>query len=249
MKTIPEIKRGLRRNEFVLHYQPIINLHTGAIAGHEALIRWQCGDELIMPCDFIPEAEMNNDVMCSISKFVVRQAWIDRPLLHQGFLTVNIDPKSLERQRFWDTLELNSLIGDRPILFLEITERSLANYRIIAPRFTQYGKMAIGAAIDDFGIEYSGFIQVAKILDLFPSTEYVKVKLDIEFARNLGDPTYRWFAKAIAASMRDFPAGKIDVIAEGIEHQWQCDLLREMGVGFGQGWLWGNAKSLMEIPQ
>jgi len=244
MRTIPEIKQGLQRNEFVLHYQPIINLHTGAIAGHEALIRWQRGNELIMPCDFISEAENNGDVMCGISEFVVRQAWRDRSLLPQGFLTVNIDPKSLEQQRFWDVLELNSLIGDRPILFLEITERSLANYQIIAPHFTQSGKKAIGAAIDDFGIEYSGFIQVANILNLFPSTEYVKVKLDIEFARNLGDPTYHWFAKAIAASMRDFPAGKIDVIAEGIEHQWQCDLLREMGVGFGQGWLWGEARAL-----
>ena len=244
MKTVPEIKQGLQRNEFVLHYQPIINLHTGAIAGHEALIRWQCGDELIMPCKFIPEAEKNAEVMVEICEFVVQQAWRDRPLLPDGFISVNIAPSSLEQQRFWDVLELNSLIGDRPILFLEITERSLANYQIIAPHFARSGERAIGAAIDDFGIEYSGFIQVAQIVNLFPSTEYVKVKLDIEFARNLGDPTYCWFAKAIAASMRDCPRGQIDVIAEGIEHQWQCDLLRDMGVGFGQGWLWGGAMAL-----
>lgn len=244
MKSISEIQHGLRRNEFVLHYQPIINLHTGAIAGHEALIRWHRGDELIMPCEFIPEAEMNHEVMVEICEFVVQQAWRDRPLLPDGFISVNIAPSSLEQQRFWDVLELNSLIGDRPILFLEITERSLASYQIIAPHFIRSGKRAVGASVDDFGTEYSGFIQVAKILEFFPSTDYVKVKLDIEFTRNLGDPNYRWFAEAIIASMRNCPAGKIEVIAEGIESQWQCDLLKEMGVVYGQGWLWGKARAL-----
>ena len=48
--------------------------------------------------------------------------------------------------------------------------------------------------------------------------------------------------------MRDFPAGRIGVIAEGIGHRWQCDVLREMGVEFGQGWLWGKARAPEPAP-
>jgi EAL domain-containing protein (putative c-di-GMP-specific phosphodiesterase class I) len=141
-------------------------------------------------------------------------------------------------------LEEHSLISDRPNLFLEITERSLANYKIIAPHFMRSKERAIGAFIDDFGVEQSGFIQVAKVLNLFPSTDYVKVKLDIEFARNLADPAYRWFAKSVIASMRDCPSGKIDVIVEGIEEHWQRDLFKEYGAKYGQGWLWGKPEQI-----
>jgi EAL domain-containing protein (putative c-di-GMP-specific phosphodiesterase class I) len=240
-----EIKHAIANQEFKLYYQPIINLETNEIAGQEALIRWHHPVDIMRsPCDFIPQCEADPSTMIEICEFVVKQSWRDRDKLEGDFISVNVSPKSLEQKRFWDTLEECSLIGDRPVLFLEITERSLTNYKIIAPHFVKSGERAIGAFIDDFGVEYSGFIQVAKVLNLFPSTEYVKVKLDIEFARNLGDPTYRWFAKSIITSMRDCPSGKIDVIAEGIEHEWQRDLFREYGVKYGQGWLWGKAAAI-----
>ena len=130
------------------------------------------------------------------------------------------------------------------MFFLEITERSLANHKIIAPHFLRAKNKAIGAFIDDFGVEYSGYIQVAQVLDFFPSTDFVKVKLDIEFARNLAKPAYQWFAKSIIASMRDYPDGAIDIIAEGIEREWQRQMLMGYGVRYGQGWLWGKAAAI-----
>jgi EAL domain-containing protein (putative c-di-GMP-specific phosphodiesterase class I) len=238
------IKRAIDQNELKLYYQPIIELATNEIAGHEALIRWHHPvDELLMPIDFIPDCENDPLTMVEICEFVVKQSWCDRPKLKGGFISVNVSPKSLEQQRFWDVLEEYSLIGDRPSLFLEITERSLTNHKIIMPYFMGTGGHGIGAFIDDFGVEYSGFIQVAKVLKMFPSTDYIKVKLDIEFARNLADRTYQWFIKSIVASMRDCPDGEIEIIAEGIEHEWQCEIFKELGVKFGQGWLWGKAEA------
>jgi len=240
-----EIKQAIANNEFKLYYQPIINLETDEIAGHEALIRWHHPvDVLRLPIDFIPKCEADPSVMVEICEFVIKQSQSDRKSLKGDFISVNIAPSSLEQERFWNVLEAHSLIGDRPILFLEITERSLANYKIIAPHFMRSRERAIGAFIDDFGVEQSGFIQVAKVLSLFPSTDYVKVKLDIEFARNLADPTYRWFAQSIISSMRNCPSGKIDVIVEGIEETWQRDLFRDYGAKFGQGWLWGKAEQI-----
>ena len=241
-----EIKKAIANQELKLYYHPIINLETNEIAGQEALIRWHHPvDVLRMPQDFIPYCEADPSIMIEICEFVIKQSHRDRRKLKGDFISVNVSPKSLEQKRFWHVLEEYSLIGDHPCLFLEITERSLTNYKIVAPHFMSMGERAIGAFIDDFGVEYSGFIQVAKVLSLFPSTEFIKVKLDIEFARNLADPTYRWFAKSIIDSMQYCPSGKIDVIAEGIEHKWQRDLFLSYGVKYGQGWLWGKAEPLL----
>lgn len=193
------IKKGIERGEFRLYYQPIINLATNEIAGHEALIRWHHPvDDLLMPSDFIPSCESDPDLMVEVCEFVIKQSWRDRKKLHIGndFISVNIAPTSLEMRRFWDVLDDCALVSDRPVLFLEITERLLAQYKVVAPYWVDKQR-AIGAFIDDLGMGASSHIQVAEILKWFPSTDFVKVKLDIAFAQNLKDATYQWFAKSI----------------------------------------------------
>jgi EAL domain-containing protein (putative c-di-GMP-specific phosphodiesterase class I) len=239
-----DIKEAIANNELVLYYQPIIELETNEIAGQEALIRWHHPDGLRMPYDFIPECEVDPSIMIEICEFVVRRSLADFKALKGDFMSVNIAPSSLVQDRFWNTLSVHNLLADRPVFFLEITERSLANHKLIAPYFLKTKDKAIGAFIDDFGVEYSGYLQVAQVLDFFPSTDYVKVKLDIDFAKNLASTSYRWFAQSIIKSMRDFPLGKIDVIAEGIEYKWQRDLFLSYGVKYGQGWLWGKANPI-----
>lgn len=247
MNLKKEVLRAIANNEFKLYYQPIIELATNKVAGQEALIRWHHPvDMLRMPIDFIPFCEDDPSTIVEICEFVIRQAWADSSKLEGDFISVNVSPKSLEQQRFWNVLNEYTSSLERPIFFLEITERSLTNYKLIAPHFLSC-REDVGAFIDDFGVQYSGYLQVAKVLDFFSSTKYIKVKLDIEFARNLRDPTYQWFAESIVKSMRDFPLGQIDVIAEGIEHEWQRDLLLEYGVKYGQGWLWGKAISPAEL--
>ena len=238
-----EIQEAIANKEFKLYYQPIINLASNEIEGQEALLRWHHPiDMLRMPTDFIPQCEADPSIIVEICEFVVRQSCSDRAKLEGDFISINVSPKSLEQQRFWDVLNNQKLAREIPSLFLEITERSLTNYKIIAPYFVP--SSGIGAAIDDFGVEYSGFIQVAKVLEMFPDPSHVKVKLDIEFSRNLTDRNYRWFAKSIVDSMTNCPCGRIDVIAEGIEYEWQRDLFLNYGVKYGQGWFWGKAKAI-----
>jgi c-di-GMP phosphodiesterase len=238
------IKNGIERKEFKLYYQPIVNLSNNEIAGHEALIRWHHPvDDLLMPSDFIPTCECDPYLMVQICEFVIRQSWQDRKKLPSGFISVNIAPTSLEMRRFWDVLDDYALIGDHPVLFLEITERLMSQYKVVAP-FWATKQRAIGAFIDDLGVGESSYIQVAEILKWFPSNDFVKVKLDIAFAQNLKDETYRWFAKSIIQSMHDCPSGRIEVIAEGVEHEWQRKLFVEMGCDYGQGWLWGKAEQI-----
>lgn len=240
------IKKGIERGQFKLYYQPIINLATNEIAGHEALIRWHHPvDDLLMPSDFIPSCESDPDLMVEICEFVIKQSWRDRKKLHigNGFISVNIAPTSLEMRRFWDVLDEYALVSDRPVLYLEITERLLAQYKVVAPYWTNKQR-AVGAFIDDLGVGESSYIQVAEILKWFPSNDFVKVKLDGAFAQNLKDATYQWFAKSIIDSMHNCPTGRIEVIAEGIEEQWQRSLFHEWGCDYGQGWLWGRAEQV-----
>lgn len=239
------VRQGIAKGEFKLYYQPIINLHSKKIAGHEALIRWHHPvDDLLMPIDFIPACESDPNLMVEICEFVVKQSWRDRKRLLHGFISVNIAPSSLEMPRFWDVLNEYSLVDDHPSLYLELVERLLTNYTVIAPHFKGRVNTGVGAFIDDFGVGESGFIQVAEVLKWFPSNDFVKIKLDIEFARNLKNETYQWFAKSIIDAMHDCPSGRIAVIAEGIEHEWQLEIFKSIGCDYGQGWLWGKAEML-----
>lgn len=239
------IRKGLERGEFKLYYQPIVNVATNAIAGYEALIRWHHPVDLLqMPIDFIPACEADAYLMVEICEFVIKQSWIDRKkLLPNTFVSVNIAPTSLEMRRFWSVLDDCSLISDRPVLFLEITERLLTQYKVIAPFWDK--RRSLGAFIDDLGIGESSYIQVAEILKWFPSNDFVKVKLDIAFARNLNETTYQWFAKSIIDSMHDCPTGRIEVIAEGVEELWQREILIDLGCDYAQGYLWGGAEELV----
>jgi EAL domain-containing protein (putative c-di-GMP-specific phosphodiesterase class I) len=239
------IHQAIKHNEFKLYYQPIINLATNQIVGNEALIRWHHPvDDLLMPIDFIPECEADPDLMVEICEWVVKQSWLDRKKLPKGFISINVAPSSLEMRRFWAVLEDYSLVSDQPVLFLEVTERLLARHKEIAPFFQGRRDRLIGAFIDDLGVGESSYVQVAEILKWFPSNHYVKVKLDIAFAQNLRDPTYKWFARSIIYAMHNCPTGRIDVIAEGIEYDWQRNIFIDLGCDFGQGWFWGKAEQV-----
>jgi sensor c-di-GMP phosphodiesterase-like protein len=236
-----EVLRGIEKGEFKLHYHPIIELATDRIAGHEALIRWYHPEDVLRsPCDFIPQCEADPSIMVEICEFVVRQSSVDREFLEGDFVSVNISPSSLAQNRFWKALEASVLVGDRPTFFLEITERSLCDYEVIKPYFIRTRETGVGAFVDDFGIAESSFLQVAQVLKMFPSNDYVMVKLDISFANSILDTNYRWFAQSIISSMKNCPTGEIGVIVEGIENGWQRDAFLQLGAQYGQGWLWGR---------
>lgn len=235
-----EIERAINRNEFELHYQPIYNLQTMEIAGNEALIRWKHPTKgLLFPNTFIDACEEDFDLQLKICQWVFKQGCRDMGRL-KGFLSVNVSPRSLLHKDFLYMLDDYVMTGTQPILYLEITERLMLDgggEKALA----QITAMGFGIFIDDFGQGHSGLIQLLRLFTAISNRKALKVKLDIWFIRNLDKAIVFKVMQALITIVHDM---NIDVIAEGVETEAQLKLCRELGVIYGQGWLWGKAKAL-----
>ena len=167
------LHRALARREFVLHYQPKIDLETGAMTGAEALIRWVHPERgLMFPKDFVPIAE-DCGLIVPIGQWVLREAcrqaraWIDegrRPLA----VAVNVSAVEFRDPRFLDNVRtvLNDSRLDPRYLELELTESSLIQHADSTALALQALKdMGVQVAIDDFGTGYSSLELSAAVSD------------------------------------------------------------------------------------
>ena len=229
-----ELRLGLERGEFVLHYQPQLELASGRLAGVEALIRWNHPERgLVLPGAFIPAAEANG-LIRPLGAWVLREAcrqakaWRER-----GWdlsVAVNLSPAQLRHSQFLptigDALEAAGLEPAR--LELEITEGVLMeNFEQQGDSFLR-GLTADGVrlALDDFGIGYSS---LAYLKHLPVKT----IKIDRSFVRDLGqDPDALALVRAIVTLGHSL---RKRVVAEGVENAIQLDLLRELGCDEAQG--------------
>ena len=229
-----ELRLGLERGEFVLHYQPQLELASGRLAGVEALIRWNHPERgLVLPGAFIPAAEANG-LIRPLGAWVLREAcrqakaWRER-----GWdlsVAVNLSPAQLRHSQFLptigDALEAAGLEPAR--LELEITEGVLMeNFEQQGDSFLR-GLTADGVrlALDDFGIGYSS---LAYLRHLPVKT----IKIDRSFVRDLGqDPDALALVRAIVTLGHSL---RKRVVAEGVENATQLELLRELGCDEAQG--------------
>lgn len=236
-----EILNAIATDEFVLHYQDIVDLRSLSTVGYESLIRWQHPTKgLIYPNDFIERCEASPDLMLQLCQWVFRRASRDRHKLN-GFLSINVSPKSLMHLSFLEMVTEYARVSDRPVVFLEITERVLANLDntdiLSKLEYEGYGLFA-----DDFGQANTGLVQVIQILKSVKHDSTVKIKIDIWFTRNLSDPlTYA----SMKVLIELFHGMGLEVIAEGIETATQLKQWQELGCDYGQGWYWGKARALI----
>ena len=234
------VLKAIANDQFVLHYQGIIDLKTLKAVGYEALIRWQHPDMgLLYPNDFIEDCEQDPDIMLQLCQWVFKTACRDRAKLN-GFLSINVSPKSLLHFSFIDMVSKYADKIDTPVVFLEITERVIANLddTDVLKRIEQEG---YGFFIDDFGQANSGLIQVIKIIKSIQKGSSVKVKIDIWFTEHILDQITYASMKVLIGLFHDIG---VEVIAEGIETEIQLNAWRELGCEYGQGWLWGKAKAI-----
>ena len=234
------ILKAIANNEFVLHYQEIIDLVTFKPVGYEALIRWQHpAMGLIYPNDFIEDCEQDSDIMLQVCQWVFRTACRDRPKL-DGFLSINVSPKSLLHLSFIDMVSQYAEKLENPVIFLEITERVIVNLdeTDVLARIEREG---YGFFIDDFGQANSGLIQVIKIIRSIQKESSIKVKIDIWFTQHIHETITYASMKVLLGLFRDIG---VEVIAEGIETEAQLKAWQELGCNYGQGWLWGKAKAI-----
>jgi predicted signal transduction protein with EAL and GGDEF domain len=229
-----DLRRALDREEFILHFQPIVGVTSGAISGFEALVRWQHPTRgLLAPMDFIPIAEEVGAIV-PLGEWVMRTAaaqqkkW-ERLGFTNGRVTVNISARQFQRRDLPEVVgRIVSEFAIRPgTLELELTESTvMRDVNDGMHALEQLREMGVSISMDDFGTGYSSLSYLKK----FPISS---IKIDRSFIHDLNnDPFDEAISLAIIALARSL---KMRVIAEGVETRAQLLKLRRMGCDEAQG--------------
>ena len=233
------LRRALERQEFVLYYQPKVNLHSGAIVGVEALIRWQHPERgLLLPAQFVPIAE-DCGLILPIGRWVLRAACEQASTWLQAGLppiTIAVNTSALEF-RANDFLEnIRTTLTDTGVepsyLELELTESILMrDAKSTDTLLHALADLGVKLAIDDFGTGYSSL----SYLWQFPIDT---LKIDQSFvSRMTNNPDDATIAKAVIAMGKSL---KQRVIAEGVETPQQYAFLQDQDCDEGQGYYIGR---------
>jgi EAL domain-containing protein (putative c-di-GMP-specific phosphodiesterase class I) len=229
-----DMRRGLERNEFVLHYQPIVSLVSGQITGCEALLRWRHPERgLIMPGEFIPLAE-ESGLITALSEWVTLAAcrqmsiW-SRAGLGPLQLAINVSPLQFRQQNVLElvTRALAESEIDPSLLQLELTESSLLEDtdEVIQPLVELYGR-GVQISLDDFGTGYSSLIYLQR----FPISI---LKISESFIRHIvTSPSDAAIASGLIALAHSLA---LSVIVEGVETAEQLAFLQAKNCESVQG--------------
>jgi EAL domain-containing protein (putative c-di-GMP-specific phosphodiesterase class I) len=229
------LRRALERREFALHYQPKVNLKTGAIIGAEALLRWRHPTRgPVSPADFIPVAE-DCGLIFPIGAWVLHEAcaqaraWIEAGLPPIS-MAVNVSAIEFRHEKFLEGLfaTLDQTGFDPRSLELELTESVLMKHaESTAKILRSLRDSGIGVAVDDFGTGYSSLSYLQK----FPVDA---VKIDQSFVRQISTPGEdTTIVKAVIGMARGL---KLRVIAEGVETLEEVVFLRAYRCEEAQGY-------------
>jgi diguanylate cyclase (GGDEF)-like protein/PAS domain S-box-containing protein len=232
------LRRAVESRQWVLHYQPVIELATGRMTGVEALIRWRTPQGgLIAPGEFIPLAE-ELGLIAAIGDWVLGEVaeqwrrWRDGGLIVRASL--NLSPRQLRQPNLVERImqQLSAHDVDPSMIVIEITESAA----MVDPDRTQHvfeelRRLGVGLAIDDFGTGYSS---LSRLRHMPVDT----LKIDRSFVAEVpGDPETSAMVAAfiqLAHNLRIVP------LAEGIENEEQLEFLRASGCTLGQGFLFAQ---------
>jgi len=232
-----DLRRAIERKEFVLNYQPIVELETGNIRGFEALIRWQHPERgFISPSQFIPIAE-ETGLIIPIGQWVLEEAcrqiqeWQEQfPQYPPLQISVNLSSKQFLNSSLIDRIRtVLRETGVNPLsLKLEITESMvMENFDAAIEMLQQLRSLGIELSIDDFGTGYSSL----SYLHRFPIST---LKIDRSFVSRMSDHNENAeIVRTIVMLARNL---KMNVIAEGVETQDQLAQLAMLECEFGQGY-------------
>jgi diguanylate cyclase (GGDEF)-like protein/PAS domain S-box-containing protein len=229
------LRHALERQEFVLHFQPKVNLETGAITGSEALIRWLHPDRgLVPPAQFVPIAE-DSGLILPIGQWVLREAcrqarsWLDAGLGPMP-VAVNISTLEFRGKHFLEGIRAILLETGLPphFLELELTESVLMQHPESTVSVLRALKsIGVRLAVDDFGTGYSSLSYLRR----FPIDV---LKLDRSFVHDIASPETN-DASIVSAVITMGKSLKYRVIAEGVETKEQLTFLQAHRCDEGQG--------------
>jgi EAL domain-containing protein (putative c-di-GMP-specific phosphodiesterase class I) len=234
------MRKALDEDQFVVYYQPTIDIHKNEIVGVEALLRWEHPDKgIIKPSDFVPLAE-DCGLIVPIGEKLIRTAarqikvWKDEGFENQN-VSINIAPRQFRDMDivalFKEVIHEHDLDGS--YFTVEVVESALLdNAGDVESKLKTLSGMGITIALDDFG---TGFASLAYLKD-FP-VDIVKIdRIFIEGTPDSRENTA--VVEAIAGVTRGL---RLRLLAEGIENERQLQMLKGLGCQLGQGYYWSKA--------
>ena len=238
-----EIKRAIEKDEFVLYYQPQVDLETKKVVGIEALVRWMDPMKGVMNPDFfIPRAEENRLIVI-LGEMVFKkalyqlQAWKNQKLF-EGKMAINISGVQMEEENFVQRIESirQEINVDASSIELEVTESYVMTKATSSiPMLQELKDLGYSIAVDDFGTGYSS-------LSYLKQLPLQKLKIDRSFIKDL---PYDYEDRAILRAIVDLAKGlKLEVLAEGVEEEEQKDFLLKNGCKMAQGFLFAKPMSV-----
>ena len=236
-----DLARAIEGEQFLAHYQPVVDIESRKVVGAEALIRWQHPERgLLGPNLFIPLAE-ETGLIGALGEWILERACRDLVAWRRAFgepvmdftMSVNLSVQQLHDEGIVttvaDILERTGLPAE--CLVLEVTESTLiTDTERIRATMTELRTLGTRLAVDDFGTGYSslGYIQ---------QFEFDVLKIDKSFVDALEAHTNRRIVTAVLELARQL---EVRTIAEGIESELQADILQDLGCPYGQGYLYSR---------
>ena len=234
------LKSAFENDEFLIHYQPVIDIHKNEVAGVEALLRWQHPDKgMIQPSDFVNVVEdcglivaLGEWLIFSVCKQI--KVWQDAGLKNQN-VSINLAPRQFKEQDlvavFTQAISENDI--EAASLSVEVTERTLIdNVGEVEATLKKLRGMGMKIMLDDFGTGYASLAYLKE----FPVDV---VKIDRAFVAGIPDnEDDSTIVDAIAGLTRGL---KLLLLAEGVENERQLSVLKGLGCQYGQGFYWSKA--------
>ena len=248
IQTAHQIRKALKNNQFIVYYQPQINLACGRVAGMEALIRWHHPEKgFISPNEFIPLAEATGEIH-AIGRFVLetvckqKKEWEDKgypPVV----VSVNISGISLTRGDLAEEIKelLDKYKVDGESIKIEVTETSImADMDMAVKTLLRIKDLGVKIALDDFGTGYSSLTYLKELpIDV--------VKIDREFIKNIRSKDEKELIVEIVVQIAE--ALNLGVVAEGVETQEQLSYVQASRCEQAQGYLFSKPVAPEEIEK
>ena len=243
-----DLKRALEQQEFILYYQPIINLQTQVIDGFEALVRWKHPVRgMVSPAEFIPYMETTG-LIVPVGMLILKQACEQLYLWeHRGWENLSMSVNLSARQFACPTLlaDIDHILAETRVnpslLKLEITESGIMDNAQLAIALTEaLRSRQIQISIDDFGTGYSSLSYLHRFA-------VDNLKIDRSFVNQIQSERRRYYVvDTIIALSKQLG---LSVIAEGIETKQQLEWLKNIGCLFGQGYLFDKSLPAAEVEK
>jgi diguanylate cyclase (GGDEF)-like protein/PAS domain S-box-containing protein len=234
LELVSDLQRAIANGELTLQYQPVVDLATSRVTGAEALVRWWRGEQAVPPREFLRVAE-ESGLIVPLGDWVLREACAQgaawRLASWDVGVSVNLSARQISAPSF--PAEVASVLAETGLpasaLTVEVNERILVEHAaLVVDRLAELRGLGVRLAIDDFGTGYASLAYLRQLpVDI--------IKIDPSFVDGLGrDETLALLTRTVVQVGHDLG---IQVVAEGIEQPRQLAALREMGCGYGQGFL------------